>query len=144
MNNVFEFLLDQAKEKESQAIQALAQATTELEDYYSQYAQISQYRQDYWGLFVNRGQEGLTASQYSHLNKFLSQLDETLVRQKESEVHFTDRVDKCRQYLLEIRKERFSYEALIQNKIKKMTVQKNRADQKLLDEFATLSFNRRS
>ncbi len=66
------------KEKENQAILALGKANSELEDYYKQVAQIEQYRLDYCQQLVDRGKGGLSASEYGHLNRFLTQLDETL------------------------------------------------------------------
>ena len=73
-----EFLLEQAKEREDQAVLALNKARSELDDYYRQVEQIEKYRLDYCQQLVDRGMAGLTASQYGHLNRFLTQLDETL------------------------------------------------------------------
>ena len=47
MNNAMEFLLEQAKEREDQAVLALNKARSELEDYYRQVEQIEKYRLDY-------------------------------------------------------------------------------------------------
>ena len=74
MENALEFLLDQAKEKESQAVLALNKSRVELDDYYKQVEQIEKYRLDYCNQLVERGKGGLTASQYGHLNRFLTQL----------------------------------------------------------------------
>ncbi|GAL30253.1 flagellar protein FliJ [Vibrio variabilis] len=47
MDNALEFLLEQAKDNEQQAVLALNKARAELEDYYHQVRQIEQYRLDY-------------------------------------------------------------------------------------------------
>ncbi|KOO11815.1 flagellar biogenesis protein, partial [Vibrio xuii] len=116
MNNALEFLLEQAKERENQAVLALNQARTELDGYYQQLQQIEQYRMDYCQQLIDRGQQGLTASQYSHLNRFLTTLDETLAKQKQAESHFKGQVESCEQNWLEARKQRRSYEWLIEKK----------------------------
>ncbi|MEX0336550.1 flagellar export protein FliJ [Vibrio tubiashii] len=144
MDNALEFLLEQAKERENQAVLALGQARTELEGYYQQLEQIEKYRLDYCQQLVARGQQGLTASQYSHLNRFLTTLDETLAKQKQAESHFKGQVEGCEQNWLESRKQRRSYEWMIEKKQAEKERQQNIREQKQMDEFATLQFSRRS
>ncbi|KGY09325.1 MULTISPECIES: flagellar export protein FliJ [Vibrio] len=143
MDNALEFLLEQAKERENQAVLALSQARKELEGYYQQLEQIEKYRLDYCKQLVERGQQGLTASQYSHLNRFLTTLDETLAKQKQAEEHFKGQVEGCEQHWLESRKQRRSYEWLIEKKQKEKAHLENAREQKQMDEFATLQFSRR-
>lgn len=142
MNNVMTFLLEQAQDRETQASLALSKARSELEQYYQQLAQIEQYRLDYCQQLVERGQQGLTASQYGHLNRFLTQLDETLSKQKLAETHFQAQVTKCEQNWFEARKQRRSYEWLIEKKQKEAQKQQSIKEQKLMDEFATLRYSR--
>ncbi|NVD06136.1 flagella biosynthesis chaperone FliJ [Vibrio sp. JPW-9-11-11] len=144
MDNALEFLLDQAKEHENQAALALSQARNELDGYYQQLEQIEKYRLDYCQQLVDRGQQGLTASQYSHLNRFLTTLDETLSKQKQAETHFIDQVNNCEQNWLECRKKRRSYEWLIEKKHDENQRLQNRREQQQMDEFSTLQFGRRS
>ncbi|MCA2014857.1 flagella biosynthesis chaperone FliJ [Vibrio tritonius] len=143
MNSALEFLLDQAKENENKAVMALSQARTELQNYYEQIEQIEQYRLDYCQQLVDRGKSGLTASQYGHLQRFLNQLDETLSTQRQAESHFKQQVDNCEQHWLEQRKQRRSYEWLIEKKQRDASLLQEKRDQKMMDEFSTLSFNRR-
>ncbi|WP_159653613.1 flagellar export protein FliJ [Vibrio atypicus] len=143
MDNALEFLLEQAKERENQAVLALNQARTELEGYYQQLSQIEKYRLDYCQQLVDRGQQGLTASQYSHLNRFLTTLDETLAKQKQAESHFKGQVEGCEQNWLENRKQRRSYEWLIEKKRTEKAKLENIREQKQMDEFVTLQFARR-
>ncbi|WP_367986940.1 flagellar export protein FliJ [Vibrio sp. NTOU-M3] len=143
MENALEFLLEQSKERENQAVVALNKARTELDGYYQQLQQIEQYRLDYCQQLVDRGKNGLTASQYTHLNRFLTTLDETLSKQKQAESHFQQQVESCEQNWLETRKQRRSYEWLIdKKKTEKQRLQEQR-EQKQLDEFSTLQFSRR-
>jgi flagellar FliJ protein len=143
MENALEFLLEQANDNEQQAVLALNKARTELEGYYQQVQQIEQYRLDYCNQLVARGQEGLTASQYGHLNRFLTQLDETLTKQKSAEGHFKQQVDDCEEYWHNTRKQRQSYEWLIEKKAKEKAQLEAKRDQKQMDEFSNLLFARR-
>jgi len=143
MDNALGFLHDQAKERENQAVLALNKARTELDGYYQQLQQIEKYRLDYCQQLVDRGKQGLTASQYTHLNRFLTTLDNTLSKQKQAESHFKDQVDNCENYWLECRKQRRSYEWLIEKKQTEKQRLENIREQKQMDEFSTLQFSRR-
>lgn len=144
MNNAMEFLLEQTKEREDQAVLALNKARSELEDYYRQVEQIEKYRLDYCQQLVDRGQAGLTASQYGHLNRFLRQLDETLSKQKQAEHHFKEQVENCKDYWLKMRQERMSYEWMIEKKAKEKQIAEAKREQKQMDEFSTLLFSRKA
>lgn len=143
MDNALEFLLEQAKDNEQQAVLALNKARSELEGYYQQVQQIEQYRLDYCNQLVARGQEGLTASQYGHLNRFLTQLDETLTKQKSAEGHFKQQVQDCEEFWHNTRKQRQSYEWLLEKKAKEKAQLEAKRDQKQMDEFSNLLFARR-
>ncbi|GEM74335.1 flagellar export protein FliJ [Vibrio sagamiensis] len=143
MNNTMGFLLEQSKEKEAQALLSLNKAQSELDGYYLQVQQIEQYRLDYCQQLVDRGKEGLTASQYCHLNRFLTQLDETLSKQKEAEQHFKEKVVNCQEYWLNMRKERKSYEWMVEKHIQKEQIEQARIEQKQMDEFSTLLYSRK-
>ncbi|GEK12862.1 flagellar export protein FliJ [Aliivibrio fischeri] len=143
MTSTFDFLLEQAQERENQAVMALNKAKAELEDFYEQVKQIEKYRLDYCNQLLQRGQQGLTASQYGHLNKFLVQLDETLTKQKSAESHFTSQVDNCQAYWQETRKQRRSYEWMMDKKKAERQKMLDKQEQKMMDEFSTLQFARR-
>ncbi|GLT17364.1 flagellar protein FliJ [Vibrio zhanjiangensis] len=144
MDNAIAFLLEQSKEREKQALLALSRARSELQDYYQQLKQIENYRLDYCDQLVEKGKQGLTASQYMHLNRFLTTLDETLSKQKQAEQHFLSQVDHCEQNWAECRKRRRSYEWLIEKKRSEKERIQHIREQKLMDEFSTLQYARRS
>ncbi|MDF5502143.1 flagellar export protein FliJ, partial [Vibrio parahaemolyticus] len=143
MTNAMEFLLEQAKDREDQAVLALNKARSELEDYYRQVEQIEKYRLDYCQQLVDRGQAGLTASQYGHLNRFLTQLDETLSKQKQAESHVKEQVENCKEYWLTVRKERKAYEWMIDKREKEKHLAEAKREQKQMDEFSTLLYSRK-
>ncbi|ENM5925726.1 flagella biosynthesis chaperone FliJ [Vibrio mimicus] len=143
MDNALDFLLEQAQEGEDKAVLALSKARSELESYYLQLRQIEQYRLEYCQQLVDRGQSGLTASQYGHLNRFLTQLDETLAKQKSAEQHFRMQVENCEQHWMSMRQKRKSYQWLLEKKQTERQLQQEKREQKQMDEFSTLMFNRR-
>lgn len=136
-------ILEKAKDDEHQASLALDQARLELDDYYQQLQQIEQYRFDYSKQMTARGQSGLSASSFSHLQKFLNQLDETLVKQKAAGEQFEQQVEQCRAHWHEMRKQRRSVEWLLEKKQTEQQRLRDKQEQQLMDEFATLQFARK-
>lgn len=143
MDNALEFLLEQAKDKEEKAAMALSKSRSELDSYYKQLSQIEQYRLDYCQQLVDRGMSGLSTSEYGHLNRFLTQLDETLSKQRDAEQHFKTQVENCQDHWLEVRKQRRSYEWLIDKKQTEAQRLQEKREQKQMDEFSTLLFSRK-
>ncbi|MDE1234538.1 flagellar export protein FliJ [Vibrio aestuarianus] len=143
MDNALEFLLEQARDKEEKAVMALSKSRSELDSYYKQLSQIEQYRLDYCQQLVDRGMSGLSASEYGHLHRFLTQLDETLSKQRDAEQHFKTQVENCQDHWLEVRKQRRSYEWLIEKKQAEIQRLQEKREQKQMDEFSTLLFSRK-
>ncbi|UTV27025.1 flagellar export protein FliJ [Photobacterium atrarenae] len=136
-------ILEKAKEDEHQASLALNQARLELESYHQQLQQIEQYRFDYSKQMTARGQSGLSASSFGHLQKFLNQLDETLVKQKAAGEQFEQQVEQCSAHWHEMRKKRRSVEWLLEKKQTEQQRLRDKQEQKLMDEFSTLQFARK-
>ncbi len=143
-NNALNLILEHAKEEEHQASLALNQARIERQNYLQQLQQIEQYRLDYCKQLSTRGQEGLTASSYGHLQKFLTQLDETLAKQKEAGHQFEFQIEQCSEHWNEVRKKRRSIEWLLEKKQTERQQMLDRQEQKMMDEFSTLQFARRN
>lgn len=142
-DSALELILERAKDDEHKASLALNNARIELENYYQQLRQIEQYRLDYCKQLSERGMQGLTASSYGHLQKFLNQLDETLAKQKEAGQQFEDQVEQCSEHWNEMRKKRRSIEWLLEKKQAERKLWLDKQEQKMMDEFATLQFARR-
>ncbi|KLV05870.1 flagellar biogenesis protein [Photobacterium aquae] len=137
-----QLILERAQEDEHQASLALNQARIDLDSYREQLAQIEQYRFDYCRQLSERGMEGLSASAYNHLQKFLNQLDETLLRQREAGRHFEQQVEICSGQWQDARKQRRSIEWLLEKKQHERQLRLEKQEQKLMDEFSTLQFAR--
>lgn len=139
----FELLIEQAQQQEHQASLALNQAQLEQQNYLQQLAQIEQYRLDYCRQLSERGQQGLTASQYSHLQKFLTQLDTTLEKQKQAGGYFANQIEQCRQHWQAIQQKKRGIEWLLEKKQRERRLFLDKQEQKMMDEFVTLQFARR-
>ncbi|KJF82860.1 flagellar export protein FliJ [Photobacterium angustum] len=143
MSNALGLIIEQAKEQEHQASLALNQARIEQQNYLQQLAQIEKYRLDYLNQLSVRGQQGLTASEYSHLQKFLTQLDQTLEKQKQAGGYFEEQIQKCSQHWQEMQQKRRSVEWLVEKREREHKQWLDKQDQKKMDEYVTLQFARR-
>ncbi|MEZ9524500.1 flagellar export protein FliJ [Enterovibrio norvegicus] len=141
-DNAMSLLLEQAKGLEHKAQLALVSAQQELQGYYVQLEQIERYRLDYFRQMSERGKEGLSASSYGHLNRFIVQLDETLAKQRQAAIDFEDNVERCQEHWQQCRQKTRSLEWLIEKRQKEAKMRAERQEQKQMDEFATLSFAR--
>lgn len=135
-------LLEQAKDQEHKAQMALMSAKSDLDGYYQQLHQIENYRLEYCRQLSNRGQQGLTASAFGHLNKFIVQLDETLAKQRDAEKQFLDNVQACEAHWQTCRQKKRSIEWLLEKREKERIQRENYQEQRLMDEFASLSHRR--
>lgn len=137
-SNAMTLLIEQAKAAEHQAHLALVAAQQELQAYYLQVEQIEQYRLDYFRQMSDRGQQGLSASSYGHLNRFIVQLDETLAKQRQAAMDFEENVENCREHWQQCRQKTKSLEWLVEKRQKEARMRAERLEQKQMDEFATL------
>ncbi len=141
--NAMSLLLEQAKETEHQAQLALLHAQQELQGYYLQVEQIEKYRLDYSHQMSSRGQVGLSASSYGHLNRFIVQLDETLAKQRQAAIDFEENVTHCRVHWQQCTEKKRAIEWLIEKRFKEEQMRQERQEQKRNDEFSMLSYSRR-
>ncbi len=131
-------LKEQARQAEEQAQLAYLASQKELQGYHMQVEQIENYRLDYCRKLSAKGQTGLTASGYSHLNRFISQLDETLEQQRKAAKDFEENVERCREYWLFCQQKRRSLEWLLEKKEKERRIYDEKKEQKQMDEFASV------
>ncbi len=140
--NAMTLLKEQAQQAEEQAQLAFLAAQKELQGYYMQVEQIEKYRLDYCRKLSAQGQAGLTASGYSHLNRFISQLDETLKQQRQAATDFEENVERCREYWFFCQKKRRSLEWLLEKKEKERRLFVEKKEQKQMDEFTNIMYFR--
>ncbi len=143
VDNALNLILERAEQAEKDALVDVERARMELQSYQEQLKQIEQYRLDYFAQMTQRGQAGLTASEYGHLHRFINQLDETLAKQKVAGAHFEDQLEECQTAFQLKRQEKRSIEWLLEKKTKERELVAQRKEQSQMDEFATLQAARR-
>ena len=141
-DSAMDLLLERAKSDEQNAQLALVAAQQELEGYRRQLEQIEQDRFDYCKQMTARGQQGLSASNYGHLNRFIVQLDETLAKQRQAATSFEQKVEDCRIYWHDCREKFRALEWLCEKRKNEEKKRAEKIEQKQMDEFATLSYFR--
>ncbi len=144
MADAMSLLQQKAVDDEENARKAMLAAQQALDNYRIQLSQIENYRLEYFRQLTERGKGGLTASSYGHLNKFINQLDETLVKQRNAGAQFEDNLENSRQHWMACRQQRKSIEWLIEKRQKEAAMAAEKREQKLMDEFAALSSRRES
>ncbi|WP_087021513.1 flagellar export protein FliJ [Thaumasiovibrio subtropicus] len=142
-DNALQLILERAEQDERDALLAVERAKVELANYHEQVAQIEQYRLDYFSQMTARGQAGLTASEYSHLQRFINQLDETLAKQKLAGAHFEEQVVECQAAFEEKRQQKRSVEWLLEKKQAEKNKLAQQREQRQMDEFANLQAARK-
>lgn len=139
-NKALALLLEQAKQEERQAQLAIVAAKKELEGYYLQVEQIEKYRLDYSEKMSHQGKQGLSASSYGHLNRFIVQLDEALAKQRQVAENFQQNVQQCTVYWQSCKEKTHIFEWLIEKKKHKEKQLANKNEQKQQDELSALAF----
>ncbi|OOE36803.1 MULTISPECIES: flagellar export protein FliJ [Salinivibrio] len=142
-DHALQLLLEKAQEDEKQAQLSVSAAQQSLDDYYRQLEQIEQYRLEYCRQMSDRGQSGLSASAFGHLNKFIVQLDETLAKQRDAEHQFKDHLAQCRETWQQTRQHRQSLEWLIEKREREEAERARYQEQRQMDEMAAIIARRR-
>ncbi|MGL5334619.1 MAG: flagellar export protein FliJ [Enterovibrio sp.] len=136
-------LLDQAKQAEHKAQLALVVAQNQLQEHYRQVAQLENYRLEYVKQLTERGLQGLSASNYGHINRFVTHLDELLSKQRQAAEKFEQNVERSRASWQSSREKRHSLEWLLEKRRSEAQLIAAKREQRLHDEFACIAFNRR-
>ena len=142
VDSAMDLLLEQAEQEEEQAQLSLVAAQQALENYLKQIDQIEQYRLEYFRTLSEQGLHGLSANKYSHLNRFITQLDETLVKQRGAVSEFEKNVEQCREHWQGCRARTRALAWLIEKRAREALKKAEKAEQKQQDEFAVLAYLR--
>ena len=137
--SVLTLVLEQAKKKVKHAQAALLVATQAQQQYQQQLDNLEQYRLDYANKLITRGKVGLNASNFHHLQTFLTQLDQTLSAQRGGLGHFKQQVDACRQAFSQCQQHESALQRLIETQQQQQQQMLDKKEQKLIDELALYS-----
>ncbi len=136
-------ILEQAEKAEEQAMLLLQQATHQLQQQEQALTQLSQYRFGYLHRMRAEGQAGVQANLYFQTQHFVGKLDGLVLKQQQQVSNFQRaKADRAQQWQL-ARQKKEALQLLIDKQLEQMRVREAKAEQKLLDEFATNQFARR-
>lgn len=101
---------------------------------------LSQFRKEYFAQMTSKGQSGLSSAGFTHYHNFIAKIDQAIEQQSEA-VNTAKRVAEQRQqHWQQQRIKAQAIEKLMQKQAQKLQAQRDRAEQKMLDEFATNQF----
>lgn len=132
------------QEAEEQASLQLRAAQLELQRRQSQLKALQDYRLDYMKQMEQQQGKNISASYYHQFHQFVRQVDDAIVQQVNS-VQEAHTQQKHRQtHWQEKQQKRKAVELLLANKAEKAQLAEQRREQKMVDEFASQQFYRKS
>ncbi len=136
-------VLKLAEDAEEQASLQLRSAQLELQRRQNQLDALQNYRLDYMKQMEQQQGQSISASHYHQFHQFVRQIDTAIIQQ----VNTVQEADNQRQhrqiYWQEKQQKRKAVELLLANKAEKDKVAELRAEQKMVDEFASQQFYRK-
>ncbi|WNV06827.1 flagellar export protein FliJ [Candidatus Methylospira mobilis] len=127
-----------AREAEQTAVR-MSDAIREKEVAANKLAVLEQYREEYRDICAARMVEGLSILEYSNFQAFMANMDRTIAGQQQIVEKIQERVDNARGVWQAAERKRLSFDVLQAQEEKKRLHRENRLDQKLMDEYASLT-----
>lgn len=139
-----QLVLDLRKREEETALEIYSIAMQQLAFFRDQIEKLKEYRMEYVHELEERGRkEGFRAGTYISFQGFLKKLDDIIARQIQ-QMHLLELdVDQKHKIYLMRQKRRKIIEKLIEKYEEQRIKAENKAEQKLLDEFAVAQVHRR-
>ncbi|ABZ76018.1 flagellar export protein FliJ [Shewanella halifaxensis HAW-EB4] len=136
-------VLKLTQDAEEQASLQLRSAQLELQRRQNQLEALQNYRLDYMKQMEQQQGQSISASHYHQFHQFVRQVDAAIVQQVNA-VKDADNQRQHRQvYWQEKQQKRKAVELLLANKAEKAKLAELRAEQKMVDEFASQQFYRK-
>ncbi|MFM2482637.1 flagellar export protein FliJ [Celerinatantimonas sp. YJH-8] len=136
-------LLEQLQTQEQRATVELTQARHQLLLFQQQLRQLEDYRRSYMEQSLARGASGVTASGFHQYQAFIQTIEKAESEQQKSVQQLQANVAHKRQQWQAIQNRRKAIEQLIERQNQQLQKKAQRAEQKMSDEFAMMSFYRR-
>ncbi|GAB3265019.1 flagellar export protein FliJ [Chitinimonas naiadis] len=139
----FAFLLELAEDKREEAARAISAAIQRLEQSKLRLTQIEQYRQEYRSRLTDTASRGMRIHQWNDFQLFLTKLDAAVEQQAVDKLRCESQVEATKQAWLVCEKEVKAYEMLRSRHTERENVKEAKRDQKMSDEWASISQRRR-
>ena len=138
-----ETLLKFEKDKEQRIIQELQQAEQDYQQNLQRLSSVQDYRLEYMKRVEKRSLEGIDSATYAHFHAFVQKLDNAGEQVQMAITQAKSLVEQKKRFWMEQRKKVQAVEMLLEAQVKKLSVIKQRQEQKMFDEIATQQFIRR-
>lgn len=137
-------VLEIANKKEQQAMQMLVEARQQLQNLEQQLTGLMQYRNDYLREMSSKGQSGVAANALRQLQQFVGRMDQAVEQQQQKVAGAKHAVSSRQESWQQARQHQQSIEFLINKRQQEQQQRELKQEQKMLDEFTTMQFARRS
>lgn len=137
-------VLKLTQEAEEQASLQLRAAQLELQRRQSQLKALQDYRLDYMKQMEQQQGKNISASYYHQFHQFVRQVDDAIVQQVNSVQEASTQQQHRQTHWQEKQQKRKAVELLLANKAEKAQLAEQRREQKMVDEFASQQFYRKS
>ncbi|CAG9296164.1 flagellar export protein FliJ [Celerinatantimonas diazotrophica] len=142
--NALMILCEQLKKQEQQAVAEFSQARQQLASFEHQLRQLEDYRHNYMLQAMERGSDGMLAAGFHQYQSFIQTIEKAETEQQQSVVQLRTNVERKRQIWLDLANRHKALEQLIERQRQQKAQKQARAEQKLLDEYASMQFVRQS
>ena len=144
MSRALRLLLDQLDGQERKAAAELGSAQLQLQQLEQQQQTLSQYQRNYSQEFHNRGQQGLSAHQFSHFQGFIDKLEAAQQQQQGGLQQARQRLEQSRSTWMAIRTRKQAIDKLLEREDERQRLESSRQEQKMLDNLAIYRFHKKS
>lgn len=135
-------VLQQLQEQEKNVFAEFNQARHQFQMFQQQLKQLESYRRSYMEQALARGASGLTAAGFHQYQSFIQTIEKAETEQQQSVARLQKNLQIKQDQFRAIQNRRKAIEQLIERQQEKIRQQAQRAEQKMSDEFALMSFFR--
>lgn len=143
-DRALQLVLDLRKKQEQEALEHYSAVMQKVNYFKDQIQKVREFKQNYIDELNNLGQKGFAANVYLSYQNFLDKLD-NIIEKQSKELSLLEQQAKAKQLeYFEKQKQRKIIESLLEKHRLNRIALENKREQKLLDEFVTSQFTRRS
>lgn len=135
-SSALHMLFDLASEEVDTAVKNLATANQVLKEAKARNEMLQTYKQDYIDQFNQQLKVGVGKEAHLNYQHFLQNLEQVINGQRDVVISAQYESDKMQDALQQAQRKKMSYEVLIKRADKKAMLLANKRDQKVMDEFA--------
>ena len=140
MSKALHLLLEQLDNQERKAAAELGSAQLQLQQLEQQQQTLSQYQRNYSQQFHDRGREGLSSHQFGHFQGFINKLELAQEQQQDGLKQARLQVEQSRTGWMAVRTRKQAIEKLLEREAERQQVERNRQEQKMMDNMAIYRF----